>query len=571
MRHIESARLRVSAARKVKLNHWGMTLCATMVGLSTVMSLAQPAPNARPTGGSVVAGQASISMSPGVVNITSTTLQAVINWQSFDIGSRQQVVFTGPSADAVILNRVTGPDPSQIAGTLSSNGQVYLANASGVTYYKGAELEVDGLVATSAGISNQNFINNRLLFDQPGNPAAKVENRGEISVSTGGALAFVAPIVANSGVIRVPRGSVVLGSARTFTLDPNSDLLSLNVSDQLTSAIPSDPVVNTGVIRARGGSVQLTARAVDSLVGPIRVGGVIRAKTANTQLGAIVVSSIGVGAIVEGTLDASGEKGSDLGGNVQVLSNGSAELGATSLVDVSGEAGGGTVAIGTTLARAKGGPGTASTVTSNTVILDQGAQITADALAAGNGGRVVVLATTTTNMMGSISARGGDPSGNGGFVEISGANLGLNGTVDVGAQFGPPGIILLDPYDFTIIQPIAEALAAQLSEGRSGKLIIQADHDIVVDAVIDGRGGMPGTQLMLKAGNQVRLNASVFTNNGPIEIDAGPGSILPAPGTVLCAGTSSITVTSAGGLFGNGSGRPTSSKAPIPLTALSRC
>jgi filamentous hemagglutinin family protein len=559
VRHITSVRSRVSAVRKIRTNSWGVALCTVIVGASAVTALAQPAPNVRPTGGIVVAGQATISMSPGVVNITSTTPQAAIDWQSFSIGSQQRVVFTGPSANAAILNRVVGADPSQIAGAINSNGQVYLANQSGVIYYKGSEVEVSGLVTSGAGISSRNFMAGRLVFDQPGNPAAFVRNNGEISIANGGILALVAPTVANSGVIRAPRGSVALGSAKTFSLDPNGNLLQLDVTNQLTSTIQSDPVVNTGVIRAHGGNVQLMARAAEGLVGPIQVGGVIRAKTANTQSGAIVVSGIGVGAIVEGTLDASGEKGSDLGGNVQVLSNSSAELAATSLVDVSGEAGGGTVAIGTTLARAKGGPGTAGTVTSNTVIVDQGAQITADALAAGNGGRVVVLATTTTNMMGSISARGGNPSGNGGFVEISGANLSLTGTVDVSAQFGPPGTILLDPYDFTITQPIAEALAAQLSEGRSGKLIIQADHDIVVDAVIDGRGGTPGAQLMLKAGNQVRLNANVFTNNGPIEIDVGPGSILPAPGTVLCAGTSSITVTSAGtrGLFGNGSGKPT--------------
>jgi filamentous hemagglutinin family protein len=535
MRHIASARFRVSLIRNWP-DLWGVTRCAAMVAFSAVTAVAQPAPNARPTGGSVVAGQASISMSPGVVNITSTTLRAVIDWQSFDIGSRQQVVFTGPSADAVILNRVTGPDPSQIAGTLSSKGQVYLANASGVIYYKGAELEVDGLVATSAGISSQNFINNRLRFDHPGNPAAKVENRGEISVSTGGALAFVAPIVANSGMIRVPRGSVVLGSANTFTFDPNSDLLSLDDSDRLTSAIPSDPVVHTGVIRARGGSVQLTARAVDGLVGPIQIGGVVRTKTANAHVGQIVVNAVGVGVVVEGTLDASGEKAGDLGGNVEVATSNSTELGATSLVDVSGEAGAGAVAIGTDLARALGGPSVTPQILSNTTSIDQGAQITADALAAGNGGRVVVLASSATTMAGSISARGGNSSGNGGFVEISGAMLSVAGQVDLSAPFGITGTILLDPYDFTIERSMADALSAQLSSGKIGKLTVQADHDIVVDAAIDGRGGRPGTQLMLNAGNQVRLNANVFTNNAPIEIVVGRGNIVTAPRTALCAG-----------------------------------
>jgi hypothetical protein len=60
--------------------------------------------------------------------------------------------------------------------------------------------------------------------------------------------------------------------------------------------------------------------------------------------------------VSNGTLDASGTQTGDVGGGVQVLGT-STDLATTSVVDVSGEGGGGTVAIGTTLARAKGGPG----------------------------------------------------------------------------------------------------------------------------------------------------------------------------------------------------------------------
>jgi hypothetical protein len=200
------------------------------------------------------------------------------------------------------------------------------------------------------------------------------------------------------------------------------------------------------------------------------------------------------------------------------------------VVNVQGEAGGGTVAIGTTLARAVGGPGITSALTSSNVLVDDGARISADALAAGNGGRVAVLSAGQTTMAGTISARGGNPSGNGGFAEISGATLlSLTGIVDLSAPFGQGGTLLLDPYDFIITTPVANALSAQLFAGRSGKLIIQADHDIEVDAAIDGRGGVPGTQLIFDAGNQVRLNADVFTNNAPIEVDAGVGGVLAFP------------------------------------------
>jgi hypothetical protein len=322
-----------------------------------------------------------------------------------------------------------------------------------------------------------------LNFENAGKATALIANGGEIKVSDGGMLALVAPGVSNSGVIRAPLGSISLLSASTFQLG-----------------------ANTGTILVKGGTV--------------------------------------AGVVVTGTLDASGPLAGETGGSVQVVGS-STELAATSVIDASGEAGGGVVAIGTSLARAKGGPGTVSSISSNTVLINRGAQISADALAAGNGGRVVVLAITQTNFDGAITTRGGPLGGDGGFVEVSGGVLAFTGTVDA---TGPSsvGTFLLDPFDFVITTPVANALSAHMFEGRSGKLIIQADHDIEVDAAIDGRGGVPGTQLIFNAGNQVRLNADVFTNNAPVEIDAGAGCILASPETALCAGAFSITVKSQG-------------------------
>ena len=75
---------------------------------------AQPAPNARPTGGSVVAGSRHDRRSrPTTTTIDQSTQRAAINWQSFNIGSQQTVQFDQPSSSAVALNRVVGPNPSR--------------------------------------------------------------------------------------------------------------------------------------------------------------------------------------------------------------------------------------------------------------------------------------------------------------------------------------------------------------------------------------------------------------------------------------------------------------------------
>ena len=64
-------------------------------------AVAQPAPNARPTGGMVVGGQASISQSATNTAITQTTQRAAINWNSFDVGAKQSVTIAQPSSNAI--------------------------------------------------------------------------------------------------------------------------------------------------------------------------------------------------------------------------------------------------------------------------------------------------------------------------------------------------------------------------------------------------------------------------------------------------------------------------------------
>ena len=273
-------------------------LQATAMLVLSLPADAQPAPNARPTGGVVVAGSAAIGQTANTTTINQSTQRAAVNWQSFDVGSQQRVDFRQPSASAMTLNRVVGPDPSRIAGRIDANGQVVLVNQSGVTFYKGAQVNTNGLMVSAVGITNQNFMAGKMVFDQPGSPNARVENQGTITVREAGLAALVAPQVANSGVINAKLGHVVLAGAKTATLDLYGDgLLSLDVSNQVTQApVGADGkpvtalVTNTGVIVADGGTVQLTARAADGVVqNLVDAGGRIRAATVGNKTGTVAL------------------------------------------------------------------------------------------------------------------------------------------------------------------------------------------------------------------------------------------------------------------------------------------
>ena len=57
-----------------------------------------------------------------------------------------------------------GSDPSVILGSLSANGKVFLINPNGVLFGRGAQVNVGGLVASTLGISDADFMAGRYTF-----------------------------------------------------------------------------------------------------------------------------------------------------------------------------------------------------------------------------------------------------------------------------------------------------------------------------------------------------------------------------------------------------------------------
>src|SRR5712691_8725685 len=103
----------------------GLAAVPLLVGTSSALAL--------PTGGEVVAGSARISQpNAQTMQINQASQKAILNWQGFSIARSEAVNFLQPNASAVALNRVVGNQPSEIFGTLSANGQVFLVNTNGI-------------------------------------------------------------------------------------------------------------------------------------------------------------------------------------------------------------------------------------------------------------------------------------------------------------------------------------------------------------------------------------------------------------------------------------------------------
>src|SRR5579864_3544041 len=99
----------------------------TVVVLAAAPLLAVPAV-AGPNGGTVVGGSATIQgQGSAAVTINQSSQNAIINWQTFNIGTGETTTFNQPNSAATALNRVIGGQgPSFLNGTLLANGRIFI-------------------------------------------------------------------------------------------------------------------------------------------------------------------------------------------------------------------------------------------------------------------------------------------------------------------------------------------------------------------------------------------------------------------------------------------------------------
>ncbi|MEO8153700.1 MAG: filamentous hemagglutinin N-terminal domain-containing protein [Rhizobacter sp.] len=464
-------------------------------GAAATAMLAMPLAFAAPQGGAVTAGQAAIQQNGSITTITQGTQRAAIDWRAFNVGSSETVNFVQPNASSAVLNRVVGNEASAIFGRITANGQVYLVNPNGVVFGRSAQVDVGALTASTANISNADFMAGRLAFSEAGKPGARVENQGSITVAEGGFVALVGRNVANSGLINARLGKVALAGGDAFVLDLYGDKLVNLIVDPAAMSTLTDASGNplaasvdlSGQIVAEGGRVQLSVATVKQLVDSlINVSGVVRATSFTNAPGQISLhGDANTRVVVSGTLDASaGEQG--------------------------------------------------------------------------NGGKVDVLSDGSTQFTGRIEARGGAAGGDGGQVEVSAkGRIGFMGDVDVSAAHGAQGSLLIDPTNLriaTVASGDSDISADQLRFflARGTNVTLAADQNVVVDAEVNGLvaggGGVRGGGLTLTAGNNLIVNNNIALNDGALTLTATNGTLSSANGVLLYTGTGAATLSGGAGV-----------------------
>ena len=438
---------------------------------------------ALPMDGTVSAGSATITGGAGSTTITQTSQNAVINWQSFSIGAGESVQFVQPNSSSVALNRVIGPDPSIILGSLSANGKVFLLNANGILFGQGAQVNVGGLVASTLSLSDSDFMAGRYKFS--GTSQASVLNQGSINAD-GGYVALLGANVSNEGVISARLGTVALAAGDAITLDVAGDgLLNVTVDQSAVNAL----VQNSGMIQADGGQVLLTAQAAgDLLQGVVNNTGVIQAQTIVNHKGTIkLLANMQSGTVnVGGTLDASAPNGGD-GGFIDT---------SAAHVKISNDAQVTTAApwglFGLWLIDPQdfiiGAGGNISGATLSALLVNNSIIITTD-----TGPDASVAGTPPVTTLNTATPGNGD--------------IFVNEAVSWVAAGAPTTLTLNAARDVNINAAIT---------ATNGNLVVCCGRDVNVNAAITTVNG----SVLLSAGNNVNVNAAMSTTDGNITMCA---------------------------------------------------
>ena len=119
----------------------------------------------------MVSGSATIQGQGGpAVIVNQSSSSAIINWNTFNIGANESVCSISPRVRR--WRSIASPvdlGPSEILGSLTANGRIFLINRDGILFGPGAVVNTAGFLATTHDIKNSDFMAGRYI------PTGKLE------------------------------------------------------------------------------------------------------------------------------------------------------------------------------------------------------------------------------------------------------------------------------------------------------------------------------------------------------------------------------------------------------------
>ncbi len=478
------------------------------------------------------------------------------SFQEFGLESEQIANFLSTPNIQNILSRVTSNNPSIINGLIQvtgSNANLFLINPAGIIFGANAQLNIPGdftaTTATGIGFANNHWFNafgdntysnligtpNQFAFDSSN--SGSIINAGNLAVTAQHNLTLLAGQVINTGELSAPGGSITVaavpgsnlveirrsGNLLSLELEPPRDtqgnilpVTPLDLAELLTGTAPE---LDTQLTVAEDNTVQLANSGI----------------TLPNQPGTTIIS---------GSLNVANSASIPANQSINIIGKNVGLINAT--INASGNYQGGSIRIGGDYKGQGAIPNAENTFISSDSVIN------ASSILNGNGGRVIVWADDITTFNGTILARGGQDSGNGGFVEVSGKNnLVFRGDVDVMATHGQAGNLLLDPVNITIVDQTDSADDNELND----KTILFSDSFIDNFTISRGKLESLSGNVTLEATNNINIedlaNNKLSLNTGygktiTFRADAdgnGVGNFGMNPGDTIRTGGGAIMIT----------------------------
>jgi filamentous hemagglutinin family protein len=266
------------------------------------------------------------------VNIRQVQTNAILSWNSFNIGRNTVLTFDQQgNTNWVALNRVVGNSvaPSQILGAIRADGTVLVINQNGIVFSGSSQINVGSLIASTLDVGqiflagsnnnvantifarNQQFLQSGLLgvsgpstvnfsttWNAPTEGDVQVEKGASITTNgTDGLILMMGHHVDNDGYLSSPAGQVALIAASAVgaskatgastSTDPNVRGLFFDTGQTANNLPPSSFYARNssdGLIEADQGNITLRTSVTFSKT--VNVGGVI--ESVRVEGGAIV-------------------------------------------------------------------------------------------------------------------------------------------------------------------------------------------------------------------------------------------------------------------------------------------
>ncbi|MBW4547700.1 MAG: filamentous hemagglutinin N-terminal domain-containing protein [Symplocastrum torsivum CPER-KK1] len=416
------------------------------------------------------------------------------SFSSFSIPNGGIADFLSDPAIANILARVTGGSPSDIQGLIRAGGNanLFLINPNGIIFGQNAQLDIGGsFVATTANaiafpgggefsLTSAVSPNNSLLTVNPSallfnsiaaQPTNSIEIRGTLSVNENQSLLLVggnvSPTATSTGKISIqggtlnaPGGRVELGGllgVGTVGLNVDGNDLRLSFPDGITRTdVSLTDGANVNVRAGGGGSIVVNAQNLNMTGGSQLQAGI------NSPLGLLESKAGDIEIIASDTisLDGVGSHGSSSG-------------------------------VFSTVEREAVGNGGDINITTESLLLTNGAVVSAETFAQGDGGSIRITASDTLSFdglgsnglsSGLLSGTRTPATGEGGDITVTTNVLRLaNGAVLSARTWNPSsgGNITVDTNNLELSGG-GQLLTTAYSSGAAGNITVNATDGITI-------------------------------------------------------------------------------------------